>query len=176
MKCTTAQELLYDYVEGRLDAQTGRAVSEHLQACPDCAHEAREWRKVHLLFTRTPQPRPPEQFVRQTVQAVRCHYPDGRSRTGTTAVLDLSGRSFLYNETVRNAVASIAAAIILVLISDVLLFGRADTFLAGQMPEPAGVFGATGNVISGVFIKLGGMLDSAFGFLMRLSDIALQPW
>jgi len=161
VKCTTAQKLLYDYVEGRLEPDRARAVCEHLRDCEDCAREAAEWQEIHELLTTPQGPRPSEQFVNQALEAVR------QRRAQSTRW------AFFHSETVRNVAVSVAAAIVLMLVSDVL-FGRADAFLAGHVPQPSGVSGATGEAVSGVFIRLGGILDSAFGFLVRLSDMVAQ--
>jgi len=170
VKCTTTDRLLQDFVEGRLDPETATALSEHLQVCNQCAQKAREWRQLRALLTQAPGPAPSEEFIRQTVLAVHKARRSPAARSRRVASKDNANRwSFLYSEKARNVAASFAAAIVLMLVGN-LLVSAAGSPPTANTPDLSAVSGTASDVVSSVFIKLGGALDGAFGWLMCLVD------
>lgn len=73
MKCEEMDELLPDYLKGKLAADRAGRVEEHLSQCSQCREEAELWNKLALL----PEERPSE-ASRARFQAMLESYQQGR--------------------------------------------------------------------------------------------------
>jgi anti-sigma factor RsiW len=73
LRCIEVVELVSDYLDGELDAETRRHVEEHLRLCPPC--------RIYV------------EQVRETVQALG-ELPDGALPEGAVAELEAAFREF----------------------------------------------------------------------------------
>jgi anti-sigma factor RsiW len=73
MKCEEMDELLPDYLKGKLNSDRAARVEEHIGQCEHCRDEAELWKKLALL----PEERPSE-ASRARFQAMLESYQEGR--------------------------------------------------------------------------------------------------
>jgi anti-sigma factor RsiW len=73
MKCEEMEELLPDYLRGKLNSDRAVLVEEHIGQCPACREEAEIWKKLALL----PEEQPSE-ASRARFQAMLESYQEGR--------------------------------------------------------------------------------------------------
>jgi len=73
MKCEEMDELLPDYLKGKLNSDRAARVEEHISQCSQCRDEAELWKKLALL----PEERPSESS-RARFQAMLESYQEGR--------------------------------------------------------------------------------------------------
>jgi anti-sigma factor RsiW len=73
MKCEEIEELLPDYIQGKLNSDRAKGVDEHIGHCPACREEVEIWKKLALL----PLERPSESS-RTRFQAMIDSYQEGR--------------------------------------------------------------------------------------------------
>jgi anti-sigma factor RsiW len=72
---------------GALDTQESARVEEHLRACPACAAEAAEWRRLAEGLGRMPSPRPSPELVSRTVEAIEARLAERVERAWNGAAL-----------------------------------------------------------------------------------------
>src|SRR5215469_3159369 len=73
MKCEEMDELLPDYLKGKLNSDRAMRVEEHITECSHCRDEAELWKKLALL----PEERPSESS-RARFEAMLESYQEGR--------------------------------------------------------------------------------------------------
>lgn len=73
MKCEEMEELLPDFVTGRLNAERASAVQAHIAECPQCGEEVELWKKLALLPQEQPSP-----ALRARFQTMLETYEQGR--------------------------------------------------------------------------------------------------
>jgi hypothetical protein len=73
MKCQEIEDLMPDYLQGKLNSDRAVVVEEHLGQCPRCAEEVEIWKKLALL----PQEQP-SAAVRERFDAMLETYQQGR--------------------------------------------------------------------------------------------------
>jgi anti-sigma factor RsiW len=73
MKCEEMEELLPDYIQGKLNSERAARVKEHIEQCSACREEVEIWNKLALL----PMERPSESS-RTRFQAMIESYEEGR--------------------------------------------------------------------------------------------------
>jgi hypothetical protein len=62
MKCKHVQQKLVDYSESLVDQKTRLLIAEHLQGCPQCAQELKDFEETIHLVQSVPIQEPPEMF------------------------------------------------------------------------------------------------------------------
>ena len=73
MKCEEIEELLPDYLRGRLNSDRAVLVQEHVAECSRCGEEVEIWKKLALLPEEQPSP-----MLRARFQAMLESYQEGR--------------------------------------------------------------------------------------------------
>jgi anti-sigma factor RsiW len=73
MKCEEIEELLPDYLRGKLNSDRAALVQEHVADCSRCGEEVEIWKKLALLPEEQPSP-----MVRARFQAMLESYQEGR--------------------------------------------------------------------------------------------------
>lgn len=73
MKCEEMEELLPDFVAGRLNSDRASAVQAHMAECPQCSEEVELWKKLALLPQEQPSP-----ALRARFQTMLETYEQGR--------------------------------------------------------------------------------------------------
>jgi hypothetical protein len=73
MKCEEIEELLPDYLRGKLNSDRAMVVAEHVQGCPRCGEEVEIWKKLALLPEELPGPQ-----VRARFDSMLESYQQGR--------------------------------------------------------------------------------------------------
>ena len=63
LRCNEAVELLTDYLEGALDAETTRRVEAHLELCPPCATYLEQLRDTSAALRRLAPPAVPDDLA-----------------------------------------------------------------------------------------------------------------
>jgi anti-sigma factor RsiW len=62
MSCPSVQELLSNYYDGELPAESSAFVEQHLESCQQCARNLRNFRQLSSLARILPNPVPPEMW------------------------------------------------------------------------------------------------------------------
>jgi len=73
MKCEEIEELLPDFLAGRLNSDRAVAVEEHIAQCAQCGEEVEVWKKLALLPQEQPSP-----ALRARFQSMLESYQEGR--------------------------------------------------------------------------------------------------
>jgi anti-sigma factor RsiW len=81
MKCEEIEELLPDFIAGRLNSDRAVAVEEHIAQCAQCGEEVEIWRKLALLPQEQPSP-----ALRSRFQAMLESYQEGRWEKASLAL------------------------------------------------------------------------------------------
>ena len=77
MKCEQMTELLPDYLQQTLPADSRKLVEQHLQTCVECRDDVAIWNKLSLLPSEEPSP-----ALRERFEAMLQAYRSGRDQTG----------------------------------------------------------------------------------------------
>jgi anti-sigma factor RsiW len=77
--CIEVVELVSDYLEGNLDAETERRVAAHLELCPACVTYVEQVRHTVAALGRLPSDALPERAVSELEAAFR-EFRGGRTR------------------------------------------------------------------------------------------------
>ncbi|MBI3801432.1 MAG: zf-HC2 domain-containing protein, partial [Deltaproteobacteria bacterium] len=94
LTCHEIQELVPEYVSGRLASIEAQALKLHLQGCQSCAAEVEELAQVWNLLERWPEEAPSERTVTAIRQAVLADLAAPQDGTPTTEVLP--GRKLMW--------------------------------------------------------------------------------
>lgn len=94
LTCQEIQELVPEYVSGRLAPTEAQALKLHLQGCQSCAAEVEELAQVWNLLERWPEEAPSERTVTAIRQAVLADLAAPQGSTPTTEVLP--GRKLMW--------------------------------------------------------------------------------
>jgi len=94
LTCQEIQELVPEYVSGRLAPTEAQALKLHLQGCQSCAAEVEELTQVWNLLERWPEEAPSERTVTTIRQAVLADLAAPQGSTPTTEVLP--GRKLMW--------------------------------------------------------------------------------
>ncbi len=81
MKCEEIEELLPDYLRGKLNSDRAVLVAEHVQGCPRCGEEVAVWKKLALLPDKQPST-----SVRTRFEAMLESYQEGRWEKASLAL------------------------------------------------------------------------------------------
>ena len=73
MKCEEIEDLMADYLRGKLNSDRAMLVQEHVAACARCSEEVEIWKKLALIPEEQPSP-----MLRARFQAMLESYQEGR--------------------------------------------------------------------------------------------------
>jgi anti-sigma-K factor RskA len=73
-ECQNIREYIEDYLEGRLSAQESAEIETHLDSCPDCQKEFKQWQKLFQelssLSLSSAEEQPSSDFTAQVMQKI----------------------------------------------------------------------------------------------------------
>ncbi len=76
--CKECVDVLYDYIEGTLDAQTTRDLDEHFEMCPPCLEFVRSYRAVPNLTRHALAAEVPSEVAHRLKEVLRKSRPSGK--------------------------------------------------------------------------------------------------
>lgn len=124
MKCDEVRALLSEYEDGLLDNETKMNIQKHLQVCPDCEKEEKEFRKILKELNNIEDVNIPEIFEKRLHRALCEEGMQIRNANSKVATYDIKKKK---SKNYRR-IASLAAVFCIGLFSVILYNNNSDEF------------------------------------------------